>query len=388
MPQAHPRAGKFLKQGHGAAAYYAFIPEDLPADPPLQYDEEMRNLAEDARGALGFLDGVTRNLPNREHLIRMFARKEALVSSQIEGSRATFSDILAEEAGKAAPSKREDVKEVLNNLRAAELALEEMGDFPVSIRLINRLHGELMPGTRGDYFPSGEFRASQNRLGGTCLNDAEYVPPPPHEVASRMGALERYLHDRDDTTSPLVKAGFFHAQFETIHPYLDGNGRLGRLLITLLLCRYSLVERPILYPSLFFKEHRREYYRRLAAIRLEGDWEGWIKFYLRAVKSVSERAGEAAGRIAALADDSRSKLSTLGRAAHLASRLLEFLYRHPIIDSRLAAKLLGCSMPSARAALYNLEKLDILRPDFKDGRSRYFTYEPYMAILSEGTDPL
>lgn len=386
LTKASLRAGTLVTQQRGVEGYKAFIPKPLPPNPPLKFDDEIKELEEKANRAIGRLDGATYILPNPDIFLYMYVRKEAVLSSQIEGTQASLVDLLEVEGKAESLSSPDDVKEISNYVKAMNHGLKRLEKLPLSLRLIKEIHAILLTGTRGGHKQPGEFRKSQNWIGGTYPGNASFVPPPPHEVILCMGGLEKFLHDQNDRTPTLIKAGLAHAQFETIHPFLDGNGRIGRLLITFILCSKKVLEKPLLYLSLFFKQHRDEYYERLMAIRRDGDWEGWIKFYLHGVWEISRQATETAKRIMDLEVAHRQQVQILGRSAPNALRLLAMLYQQPIVTSPFVAKRLELSAPAARSAIGNLEKIGLLKEISGKKRDRVYLYDPYLAILRDGTE--
>ena len=382
--EVSPRGGRLLVQQKGPDGYSAFVPNPLPPVPPLQYDDEMSRLMELANRALGRLDGCTYTLPNPDLFLYMYVRKEAVLSSQIEGTQASLADLLEYEGEIESKSSQDDITEVSNYVAAMNYGLERLKEFPLSLRLIRDIHARLLTGIRGGHKNPGEFRVSQNWIGGTMPANATFVPPPSHEVLPCLGDLEKFLHDA--SVPPLIKAGLAHAQFETIHPFLDGNGRMGRLLITFILCHDKVLEKPLLYLSLYFKKNRQEYYERLNAVRREGDWEGWIKFYLRGVYEISRQATEAAKAIMDLMANDRQRLAELGKAAPTALKLIDLLYKRPYVTISIVAKELSISSPAAAKAVNNLVGSDILKEVSGKKRDRIFLYETYLAIIREGTE--
>ena len=324
------RSGRYVNQPTG---YRAFIPAELPPIPSVKLDGDIQSLLSRADRALGRLDGSIQTLPNPDLFVFMYVRKEAVLSSQIEGTQSSLQDLLAAEAQILSPDSPRDVDEVVNYVAAMNYGLERLGELPLSIRLIKEIHEQLLRGVRGNHLTPGELRRSQNWIGpsGCTLNEAIFVPPPPHEVMNALGALEKFLHSSSDLPQ-LIQIGLIHAQFETIHPFLDGNGRVGRLLITFLLCQREILLKPVLYLSHFFKQHRTEYYEHLQAVRDKGLWEDWLTFFLRGIASVSLEATETARRILALREIHRDLVTThLGRAAGNGLRVLESLYQRPIL---------------------------------------------------------
>lgn len=382
--EASPRGGRVVVQQKGEDGYSAFVPNPLPPNPPLHIDDEMSCLMERANRALGRLDGCTYTLPNPDLFLYMYVRKEAVLSSQIEGTQASLDDLLEYEGGIEGKSSPDDISEVSNYVDAMNYGLERLRELPLSLRLIREIHARLMAGIRGGHKSPGEFRTSQNWIGGTRPGNATFVPPPANEVLNCLGELEKFLHD--ETVPPLLKAGLAHAQFETIHPFLDGNGRMGRLLIAFILCHDQVLEKPLLYLSLFFKKHRQEYYERLNAVRRDGDWEGWIKYYLQGVYEISKQATDAAKAIMDLISTDRQKVAGLGKAAPTALALLELLYRRPYVTIPYVARNLGISSPAAGKAVNNLTTLAILTEVSGKKRDRVFLHESYLSIIREGTE--
>jgi Fic family protein len=340
------RAGKYVKQPTG---YRAFIPSPLPPDPSVNINPEMQKLLSDADRALGRLEGSIQTLPNPDLFVFMYARKEAVLSSQIEGTQASFNDLLKAEAEIFDAGISSDVDEVLNYVAAMKHGLAKLKELPLSIRLIREIHARLLQGVRGRMQQPGEIRHSQNWIGpsGSSLSTATFIPPPPAEAMVALGDLEKFLH-ADDHLPPLVRIGLIHSQFETIHPFLDGNGRIGRLLITFFLCEKGLLQKPVLYLSHYFKENRSEYYDHLQRVRDKGDWEGWLNFFLRGVGVVAAQATEIARKIVDLREDHRLLImNNLGTSGANAMRVLEHLYQRPSISVNRVKDILGISYPNA-----------------------------------------
>jgi Fic family protein len=376
------RAGRYLQQ---LAGYRAFVPAPLPPEPPVLRDPELDDLLFRAALALGKLDGATETLPNPELFVFMYVRKEAVLSSQIEGTQASLIDVVEFEAGKLRPNRPQDVDEVVNYVRAMKFGLERLADLPVSLRLIGEIHRELLAGVRGGGLSPGEFRTSQTWIGppGCTLRDATFVPPPEHEMKIALGELERFIHDQQPMPA-LLKVGLVHAQFETIHPFLDGNGRVGRLLITFLLCERNVLRRPLLYLSYFFKKHRRTYYELLQGIRDDGEWERWLKFFLRGVIDVAEEATANARKIATMREEHRAMIrEQLGRAVGNALGLLEKLYQRPIVSVGDVAEFVGIGFPTAGRIVQRLCELGILSEFTGHRRNRAFAYQPYLDIFAD-----
>jgi Fic family protein len=381
------RAGTFVQQQRGAAGFAAFVPKPLPPLPPLRIDEKLGEALQSASHALGKLDGVALMLPDPTLFLYTYIRKEAVLSSQIEGTQSTLSQLLLFESAAAPGVPTEDIREVSNYVAALNHGLEKIkGDgFPLVLRLIREMHAILMKGSRGGSKDPGEIRRTQNWLGGTRPGNARFVPPPPQEVMPALDNLEKFIHDQYGRTSPLLKAGFVHAQFETIHPFLDGNGRLGRLLITLILCNEGVLEKPLLYLSLYFKAHRDEYYEALQRIRTDGDWEGWFRFFLQGVSEVAEQATVTSKRIVTLFETDRQKLLQK-RMPPSVVRLHELLCRRATISIPLAARLLDVSQPTATTAIHRLEKLRIVKEITGKNWGRQYAYTKYLKILNQGIE--
>lgn len=379
------RAGRYISQPTG---YRAFHPAPLPPQPAPQLIGELQALLSHADRALGRLDGSIQTLPNPDLFVFMYVRKEAVLSSQIEGTQSSLQDLLAAEAHILAPDRPRDVDEVVNYVNAMNYGLSRLQELPVSVRLIREIHERLLQGVRGMRLTPGELRRSQNWIGpaGCTLNEAVFVPPPPHEVPIALGALENFLH-ADSELPQLIQIGLAHAQFETIHPFLDGNGRVGRLLITFLLCQREILVKPVLYLSHFFKQHRTEYYERLQSVRDRGDWEGWLAFFLRGVASVSREATETARRILALREDHRARVTTgLGRAAGNGHKVLEHLYQRPIVSVADVEALTGTSYTAANMLVSRMVELDMLVEATGYRRNRLFRYQAYIDLFGEPGD--
>jgi len=382
-PLVTGRAGRYERQ---PAAYRAFVPAPLPPDPPVRLDGELRVLLSRADRALGRLDGAVVTLPNPDLFVFMYVRKEAVLSSQIEGTQSSLQDLLAAEAdlfdSLAVPR---DVNEVVNYVQAMNHGLSRLSELPVSVRLIREIHERLLHGVRGGRLTPGELRRSQSWIGpgGAGLGEAVFVPPPAELVPQALGELETFLHATDDLPL-LVKIGLAHAQFETIHPFLDGNGRVGRLLITFLLTERGVLEKPVLYLSHYLKRHRQEYYERLQRVRDEGDWEGWLAFFLRGVAEVSGEATETARRVLLLREQHRSAITArLARAAANGHRVLESLFDRPIISVGEAQKLTGTGFAAANQLVACLTELGILREITGNARNRRFRYDPYVRLFTD-----
>jgi len=347
-------------------------------------DEEMITLLSDADRALGRLDGSIQTLPDPELFVFMYVRKEAVLSSQIEGTQSSLNDVLEAEAAISDPDRPRDVAEVLNYVDAMNRGLDRLDEIPVSTRLLREIHERLLRGVRGADLSPGELRTSQNWIGpgGATLNEATYVPPPPHELGNAMTQFERFLHD-DGPMPALVKIGLAHAQFETIHPFLDGNGRVGRLLITFLLCEKGSLMTPVLYISHYFKRHRDEYYRLLQSVRDTGDWESWLKFFLTGMAEVSREATETARTIVALREEHRARIvDQFGRTAGNALQVLERLYARPFISVNEIAELTNVSYPAASSLTTKFVKHGLLTEITGQARNRRFRYTAYVDIFA------
>lgn len=389
-PGESTRAGEFRPTSSGGESYFVFHPKPLPPDPHLDVSPEMQELLDTANQALGRLDGVTLLLPNPAQFLYSYIRKEAVLSSQIEGTQSSLSDLLLFEHDVTPGVPIEDVRETSNYIAAMNHGLARLrGDgFPLSLRLIREIHERLLSGGRGGERAPGEFRRTQNWLGGTRPGNARYVPPPAQEVIPAMGALEKFLHDDPEPTSTLIKAALAHAQFETIHPFLDGNGRVGRLLVTLLLCAEEpvVLSQPLLYLSLYLKQNREEYYRHLQRVRTHGEWEEWVTFFLEGVIEVSRSATDTTQRIVSLiARDRRRVLEELGRAAGSASRLHELAVDRVVFTIPEAAQQLGLSEVTIGKSAGHLEGLGIMQEVTGRARNRLYVYGDYLSILQEGT---
>jgi len=357
--------------------------------PRLELDSGLQDLLERANRSLGRLDGVGMLLPDIELLLYFYVRKEALLSSQIEGTQSSLSDLLLFEDLQLTRVAAEDVREVSNYVAAQEHGLRRLaGGFPMSLRLLREMHKILLRSGRGSGKDPGEFRRSQNWLGGTRPGNAAYVPPPPDELLACLDPFEKFLHDEPARTPALIKAALAHVQFESIHPFLDGNGRLGRLLITLMLCSEGAVEAPLLYLSLYFKNHRRTYYDLLQGVRETGEWEAWLDFFLTGVIETSGNAVTAARRILELVRTDREKIAAAGRIAGSALRVHDDLQRHPIVAIPELAARLKISKPTIARDVELLAALGLLKETTGRKRNRLFLYVDYLAILSEGTEPL
>lgn len=380
------RSGYFVNQLAGDLRYKAFIPKPLPPEPPVNMgDMSLWQMLSDADRSLGRLDGVAEILPNPDLFVAMYVRKEAVLSSQIEGTQASLVDLLEYEVERTSTGLPNDVGEVVNYVSAMNYGLERLREWPISLRLIREIHAELLRGVRGSERSPGDFRTSQNWIGpeGGTLSQATFVPPPPEDMKQCLGDLEKFLYD-DSPMPVLLKLGLIHAQFETIHPFLDGNGRVGRLLITYLLCQKGILKRPLLYLSYYFKRNRIEYYDRLMMTRTAGDWEGWLKFFLKGVHEVARQATDTASKIIALRENHRlirfpSALSALN--------LLDRLYDAPIVTVKTVGEMLGISKVSANTLIGNFERAGLLHQISPGRRNRVFAYAQYLDLFLDEVSP-
>ena len=377
------RAGRYVTQPQG---YRAFMPFPLPPEPPVRLEAELQTLLSKADQALGRLDGSIQTLPDPDLFVFMYVRKEAVLSSQIEGTQSSLQDVLAAEARIRSPDRPRDVDEVINYVTAMSHGLDRLQTLPLSIRLIREIHARLLHGVRGSRMQPGELRTSQNWIGpaGSTLNDAMFIPPPPREVPHALGALEGFVHSPSELPV-LVQIGLIHAQFETIHPFLDGNGRVGRLLITFLLCQRGILGQPVLYLSHFFRQYRSEYYDRLQAVRDSGDWEGWLAFFLRGAAAVSAEAAQTVRRILTLREEHRTLVTErLGRAAADGHRVLGHLYRRPFLTVAHVPAITGTNYPAANRLVARLVRIGVLEEITSSRRNRVFRYGPYLRVLEGG----
>ena len=382
------RTGSYEVTTFGDEQVHAFVPASLPPQPPVDLSG-MQPALERAILALGRLDSEARQLPDPDLFVYAYVRREAQLSSQIEGTQSSLSDLFELETEGESPRQDDDVTEVSNYVAALEHGLERIhGSFPLSNRLIRELHGILLRSGRGSEKLPGEFRRSQNWIGGSRPSNAVYVPPPHTAVEGCMAQLERFLHAEDDGISTIVRAGLAHAQFESIHPFLDGNGRVGRLLIAFVLHQSGVLRQPLLYLSLYFKQHRARYYDLLADLRHSGDWEAWLAFFVEGVRATAEDGVETARRLSRMFEDDREKIQTRGRRAGSALRAHEVLMRSPVLSIRRVHERTGLSWPTAAAAIELLSELGISHEMTGDRRNRLFAYDEYIAILSEGSEPL
>jgi Fic family protein len=382
------RAGAYQIRAMAGEQVRVFMPSPLPPDPPLAI-ERFYAAMEKAGRALGRLEGVASVLPDTDLFLLMFVRKEALLSAQIEGTQSSLSDLLLYESDEIPESSIDDVRDVSNYVAAMKHGLKRLqSGFPLSARLIREIHAILLESGRGSAKQPGEFRRSQNWIGGSRPGNARFVPPPPEVVPDCIGALEKFIHDPANTFPALIKAALVHVQFETIHPFLDGNGRLGRLLITFLLCAEGIVKAPILYLSLFFKARRDDYYAHLQSVRDTGDWESWIEFFLEGVCQTADQSVDAAREIIAVFERDRKLIEALGRPAASALRIHRYMQSRPILSAPIAAKALGLTAPTVRKSIDHLAALGIVHELTGKKRDRVFAYRNYLRVLEKGTEPL
>ena len=378
-----PRAGRMVQQPNG---FRAFIPNPLPPVPAIDLTGNLQALLSQADHALGLLEGAARMLPNPELFVFMYIRKEAVLSSQIEGTQSSLQDVLAAEAKLFDPNAPSDVGEVVNYVRAMQHGIARLGQLPISVRLIQEIHAELMQGVRGGNLTPGELRRSQNWIGpaGCGIRNASFVPPPPHEMLQAMSELELFLNS-PSSLPLLVQIAIAHVQFETIHPFLDGNGRVGRLLITFLLMNRGLLTQPVLYLSHHFKRHRSAYYEHLQMVRTRGDWEGWVEFFLQGVIDVSREAALTAKAILAMREEYRSKIAdTMGRGAGSAHRVMEKLFDQPIVAVATVREWLDITPAGANSVVNRLVEIGLLTEITGYARNRRFRFDPYLRLFEDG----
>lgn len=377
------RAGTFEMQSGG---YKAFIPALLPPDPPIEYDEELQSLLSKADRALARLDGITTVLPNPNIFIAMYVKKEALLSSQIEGTQASLEGVLEFEADLTPKEDVNEIKEVINYIKALNYGMTRLNELPMSLRLIREIHKILLEETRGASRNPGEFRKLQNYIGapGASLNEAIFIPPPPDKVILAMEKLEKFFQSKDNIP-PLVKIALIHAQFETIHPFLDGNGRVGRLIITFYLFWKGILSRPLLYLSFYLKNNRAEYYDLLMKVRTEGAWEDWIKFFLKGVSETSQEAANTAREIIKLKDDLITKLYENSVSSVYAVKLIDLLFETPVISTKDIVEKLRVSMVTANELVRRFAKIGILKEITGKQRYKKYLFTDYVEIIARGT---
>ena len=382
-------AGKYEITSAGGEQVRAFVPNALPPDPGVDLSNGRQRSLEQATLALGRLDSITLMLPDPNIFLYTYVRREAVLSSQIEGTQSSLADLLLFELEEAPGVPFDDVIEVSGYVAALEHGMARLRDgFPLSNRLIREMHQVLLSRGRGSEKSPGEFRRTQNWIGGTRPGNAHFVPPPPSRVEDCMQDLERFIHDQKSSYPWLVKAGLAHVQFETIHPFLDGNGRVGRLLIAFILHHGGVLSKPLLYLSLYFKQHRAEYYRLLDLVRADGNWEAWIDFFLEGVKDTASNAVRTAQRLVALFKEDTSRVQSAGRAASSALRVFNSLCERPISTLNTLCRRTGISFPTATKAIGRLIDLEIVKESTGGRRNRVFAYDRYLAVLNEGTEAI
>ena len=380
MAAVQTRAGRYISQ---PGSHRAFIPAPLPPKPPVEMRGELQNLLSEADRALGRLEGSITTLPYPDLFIAMYVRKEAVLSSQIEGTQSSLHDVLAAEAKVLQPGRPQDVDEVFNYVGALHRGLRRLEDLPLSVRLLREIHAELLKGVRGHDKMPGELRTTQNWIGprGALLADAVFVPPPPHEVSEALSNLERFIH-AESPLPLLIRVGLVHSQFETIHPFVDGNGRLGRLLITFMLCEQKALQKPVLYLSYYFKKHHQEYYERLQRVRDEGAWEEWLMFFLKGVREVSIEAADTARNILLLREKHRETIANhLGRSGANGMRIIERLYRQPYVSVGEVQEIIGTTYSAANNLVARLVEHGILHEATSQKRNRRFLYRDYVELF-------
>lgn len=377
------RAGHLITNLSGEMAYKSFVPTPLPPKPSIELTEDMINLLIKANSQLAVLESIATRIPNVELFISMYVRKEALMSSQIEGTQATLEDVLDP---MIEANTNRNVADVVNYIKATEFAIKRLHELPLCNRLIKETHAVLMEGVRGQEKSPGEFRRSQNWIGGqgSTLKNARYIPPSPDDMIEAMSDLEKYIN-ADDELDALIRAALIHYQFETIHPFLDGNGRVGRLLITLFLMEKKVLSTPALYISYFLKKNRVEYYDRMTEVRAKGNYEQWVTFFLRALLESAEDATATIDELITLHDKNAAVISGMGRAAKNAMLVFEYLEANPIIEIRKTAEALSITFNTASSAVKRLVDAGILVQTTNASRNRTFAYEDYLSILRKGT---
>jgi Fic family protein len=381
------RLGRYVETVAAGETVRAFVPPSLPPEPSIDTLGLLPRLGAADR-ALGRLDGISVLLPRQELLLYMYVRKEAVLSSQIEGTQSTLSDLLRFETEAQGGQPIDDIREVSNYVDAMMYGLERLRELPLSLRLIREMHERLLRSGRGGTKNPGEFRRSQNWLGGTRPGNAMFVPPPVSELETCLYSFEQFMHEDASRMHPLIKAGLLHVQFETIHPFLDGNGRIGRLLVTLFLCVQGVLQKPLLYLSLYLKTHRADYYRLLQEVRERGAWEAWLEFFLEGVAETANQAFDAASRIVDLFKQDRERINEQSERAGSSLRVHDMLQQNPFATANALVAKTGLSAPTVNAALADLQQLGIVEEVTGRRRGRVFSYQAYLNILSEGTAPL
>lgn len=379
----HKRTGEYTTQKIAGESYKAYVPPSLPPNPPIDLTKLYPHI-EKATQSLTELNSIYKSIPNTSLFIYMYVRKEALLSSQIEGTQSSFSDLMLFEYHQKPTVSLEDVEEVSNYVKAIKYGLDRLKeDFPLSLRLLKEIHGILLSGSRGSGRMPGEFRCSQNWIGGTRPGNALFVPPPVDKLDQCLASFENFLHD--NSLPVLIKAGLAHVQFETIHPFLDGNGRLGRLLITLLLCNSGMLDEPILYLSLYLKQNRQVYYELLQEVRIHGTWETWLEFFLKGLHKSANQAVNTTNQINNLFDQDHKKIERLGRARFSCKQALGYMKKLPQVTVTLLARELGMATPTARSALNLMVKVGIMEEKSGKQRDKVYVYRKYLNLLDEGS---
>lgn len=386
MPH-NSRLGRLIETPVAGEIVRAFVPPPLPPDPPIDLIGLLDRLSAADR-ALGRLDGITILLPQPELFLYMYVRKEAVLSSQIEGTQSTLSDLLRFETEAQAGQPIDDIREVSNYVDAMMYGLDRLSQLPLSLRLLREMHERLLQSGRGATKDPGNFRRSQNWIGGTRPGNALFVPPPLIELDDCLHRLELFIHQEESPMPPLIKAGLIHVQFETIHPFLDGNGRIGRLLVTLFLCVKQVIKKPLLYLSLYLKTHRSDYYRLLQEVRTHGMWEPWLEFFLDGVTETANQAFNAATSIVTLFKRDRDRIASESERASSALRVHDILQQNPFATTKSLVKATGLTSPTVNAVLVELTRLGVIREVTGRLRGRVFGYTAYLDILNEGTAPL
>ena len=382
-------AGTYFASSTGPEPFQTFVPAPLPPSPPLELTPDLQQLLETASRALGRLDGLGTLLPDPQLFLYFYIRKEALLSSQIEGTQSSFADLLLYESHETPGVPLDDVEEVSSYVAALEHGLRRLREgFPLSLRLLREVHEILLSTGRGSQQSPGEFRRSQNWIGGSRPGNARYVPPPPDRLMECLGQLEKFLHDDPFPTPTLIKAALAHVQFESIHPFLDGNGRLGRLLITLILCAEGALTEPLLYLSLYLKTNRAAYYDLLQQMRDTGDWEEWLRFFLQGVLETAETGVQTTRAILALFAEDQTQVQELKRGTASALRVFQQAQKTPLLTIANTAEATRLSVPTVIAAIGALESLGILHEQTGRQRDRVYVYTRYLSLLNAGTEPL
>lgn len=382
------RIGQKVKSSAvGGESYFAYVPKSLPPTPSIDM-EQLYPLLDQANTALGRLDGMSMVLPDSSLFLYMYVRKEAVLSSQIEGTQSSLSDLLLFETDQAPGAPMDDVTEVSCYVSAMNYGFERLKTFPLSLRLIREIHAQLMNNSRGGNKMPGEFRTSQNWIGGSRPGNARFVPPPPEHLMACLDGFENFLHDENVKLPALIKAALAHVQFETIHPFLDGNGRLGRLLITFILCVEGILKEPLLYLSLYLKANRQAYYDHLQSVRETGDWESWIVFFLTGVIDTANQATETAQSIIEMFNKDRSKIEESGKSTAAVLKIHIYFQHHPIANTTRIRTACGVSLPTVLRSLNVLETLGIVTETTGKERNKMFAYTEYLDVLSKGTEPL